>query len=75
MGHGFKLTLAGVALGLVGAFAATRLMAGLLFGVGATDASTFVVITALLAAVALAASFIPALRAARVDPMTALRDE
>jgi putative ABC transport system permease protein len=75
MEQGLRLTLVGVALGLAGAFAATRLMAGLLFGVGATDASTFVVITALLASVALAATFIPALRASRVDPMTALRDE
>jgi putative ABC transport system permease protein len=75
MGQGLRLTLVGVALGLAGAFAATRLMAGLLFGVGATDASTFVVITALLALVALAASLVPALRATRVDPMTALRDE
>ncbi|MFL6227273.1 MAG: ABC transporter permease [Pyrinomonadaceae bacterium] len=75
MGQGLWLTAVGVALGLAGAFAATRLMKGLLFGVGATDASTFIVIPALLAAVALAACLVPARRAARVDPMIALRDE
>jgi putative ABC transport system permease protein len=75
MSQGLRLTLTGVGLGLAGAYAGTRLMAGILFGVGATDASTFIVITTLLATVALAASFIPACRAARVDPMTALRDE
>ncbi|HEX8161817.1 MAG TPA: ABC transporter permease [Pyrinomonadaceae bacterium] len=75
MGQGLWMTLAGVGLGLAGAYAGTRLMAGLLFGVGATDASTFVVIAALLASVALLACYLPARRAARVDPMIALRDE
>jgi len=69
------LALAGVAIGLLGAFAITRLMRGLLFGVGATDPLTFIGIAVLLSAVALAASYLPALRAARVDPIISLRYE
>jgi putative ABC transport system permease protein len=75
MSQGLKLTLLGVALGLVSALASARLLTGLLYGVGATDPATFIVITALLSAIALLACLIPALRAARVDPMMALRDE
>ena len=73
VGHGLKLVVAGVAIGLVGAFALTRVISALLFGVSATDPVTFVVTSALLTGVALAASFIPAYRATRVDPMAALR--
>ena len=75
MGHGLVLALVGVAVGLAGAFALTRLMASLLFGVSSTDAATFAVVSALLAAVTLLASFVPALRATRIDPITALRYE
>jgi putative ABC transport system permease protein len=70
--HGLKLTLVGVAIGLASAFGATRLIASLLF-VSPTDALTFTAITALLAAVAMVASLLPARRAARVDPLVALR--
>lgn len=75
MKQGALLTLVGVAAGVFGAFALTRLMASLLFGVRPTDAVTFISVSALLAVVALCASFIPAQRATRVDPMQALRHE
>jgi ABC-type lipoprotein release transport system permease subunit len=60
---------------VIGAFALTRLMASLLFGARPTDALTFISVSAILAAVALCASFIPAQRATKVDPMQALRHE
>ena len=63
--QGMQLTTAGVVVGLIGAFALTRLMAALLFGVSATDAATYATITAILALVALVACFIPARRAMR----------
>jgi putative ABC transport system permease protein len=75
VGEGLLLSLAGVALGTAGAFALTRFMAGMLFGVTPTDPPTYATISALLLLVALLASYIPARRATKVDPMTALRYE
>ncbi|MGH9860803.1 MAG: ABC transporter permease, partial [Candidatus Acidiferrales bacterium] len=72
---GFTLAAAGVAIGLAGAFAATRLLEGLLFGVQPTDLQTYAITAAILVVVALLACAIPALRASRVDPMRALRYE
>ncbi len=75
VGHGLKLTLVGVGAGLAGAFALTQLLHSLLFGITARDPLTFSVIQLLLAAIALAASYLPARRAAQVDPMISLRWE
>jgi len=75
MGHGSQLTAAGVALGAGGAFALTRFLKSLLFGVTTKDPVTLVGVVVMLALVALAACYIPARRAMRVEPMAALRDE
>jgi putative ABC transport system permease protein len=75
LGEGSLLTAIGVALGLATAFALTRLLSSLLFGISASDPLTFAAVSIFLAAVALAACYIPARRASRVDPMVALRYE
>jgi len=75
LNQGFRLALIGVGLGLAASFALTGLMTGLLFGVKPSDPQTFILVTAALLNVALAACWIPAHRATRVDPVVALRHE
>ena len=73
--QGLRLAITGAAVGILGALVVSRLMAGLLYGVSATDPLTFAGVTILLALVAVAACYVPARRAMRVDPMMALRYE
>jgi len=74
-GQGVALSAAGIVVGVAGALAVTRVLSKLLFGIGATDPATFASVAALLMAVAALASYIPARRAMRVDPILALREE
>jgi len=73
--NGLKLALIGSAFGIVGAFAVSRLISSLLFGVKSTDSVTFVGVCLLLVFATLPATYVPALRATRVDPMETLRCE
>jgi hypothetical protein len=75
LAHGLKLVAAGLVLGVAAALTLTRLMASLLFGVGPTDPLTYVAVSMLLGTVALVATWLPARRAARVDPVVALRTD
>ena len=75
VGEGLKLAMIGVALGLIASLLATRVLGNMLFGVTATDPLIFAMNAAIMIAVALFACFVPARRATKVDPMTALRYE
>jgi putative ABC transport system permease protein len=75
MGAGVQITFIGVAVGVAGALGLGRFLSSLLFGVQPRDPVTFLVVAALLSVVALSASYIPARRATKVDPMVALRYE
>jgi len=75
LGDGLKMTVIGVAVGLLAAFGLTRLLTGMVYGVSTTDPATFAAIAVLLIVVALLACYIPARRATKVDPLTALRYE
>jgi predicted permease len=75
LGQGMRTILIGVAIGILGSFALTRTVSSLLFGVTATDPVTFGGVTLLLITAALLACYLPAMRATKVDPMVALRDE
>jgi putative ABC transport system permease protein len=73
VGQGARLAACGIAIGLAGAYWLTRLMASMLYGVSPSDIWTFALISILLAAVALVASYLPSRRAMRLEPLSALR--
>lgn len=75
VGQAMTIVAISLAIGLIGAFAVTRLLNSLLFGVGASDPGTFIAIVLLVSAVAFVAAWLPARRATRVDPIIALRTE
>jgi putative ABC transport system permease protein len=74
-GQGMGLSIAGIALGVAAALALTRVVSRLLFGIAASDPATFLAVSLLLLVVALAACYVPARRAMRIDPIVALREE
>jgi len=75
VGQGMALAVTGVVIGLAGALALTRLLSSQLFGIGATDPATYTIVSVLLAGIAFLATLVPAMRATRVDPVVALREE
>jgi ABC-type antimicrobial peptide transport system permease subunit len=74
-GEGGRLALTGIGIGVVAALGLARLLSGLLYGVGAADATTFGAVAVLLMVVTLVACYLPARRASRIDPVVALREE
>jgi ABC-type antimicrobial peptide transport system permease subunit len=75
LGHGLALAGIGLTLGLAAAFASTRLLTSMLFQIKPTDPLVYLSVVTLLGAVALVASYIPAWRASKIDPLTAIREE
>jgi ABC-type antimicrobial peptide transport system permease subunit len=75
VGQGARFALAGIVVGVLAALALSRLMSGLLFGIDAQDPLTFGIVSLILAGAALLAAWLPALRAARIDPVLALRQD
>lgn len=75
LGDGATLLAVGTLLGLIGSLLTARLLQGLLFGIAPRDPATFTIVTLLMIAVGLSACAVPAMRAARVDPLTAIRKE
>jgi len=75
LGEGMRLAAIGIGMGVLGALAVTRALSSLLYGVSATDVTTYATVPVLLGAIALAATYLPASRATRVDPLTAIRAE
>jgi putative ABC transport system permease protein len=75
VGQGLRLAVVGITAGILGAFALSHILATFLYGVGAADPLTYLAVAALLLAVAVIASYVPARRATRIDPMSALRSE
>jgi ABC-type lipoprotein release transport system permease subunit len=75
LAQGLRLCLAGTALGLVGAFFLARFLRSLLFGIAASDRPTLLLVVTTMTAVVVAATYLPAMRASRIDPMLALRQE
>jgi putative ABC transport system permease protein len=75
LAQGLRLCLAGTTLGLVGAFFLARFLRSLLFGISASDGPTILVVVVTMTAVVVAATYLPAMRASRIDPMLALRQE
>jgi putative ABC transport system permease protein len=73
VGQGLTLVAVGIVVGLCAAFGVSRLLGSMLFGISATDATTFIGVPVVLGSMALLASYIPAFRATRIDPMVALR--
>ena len=75
VGHGLRLVAVGITLGLAASFGLSRLLANLLFGISSTDPATFALVPLILGAMAILASYLPAIRATRIDPSVALRNE